>query len=309
LSRSSCFGTLDASPARIAHRLSATIEREAKLARHGVLRARRAAARSIAGLSIAFALLAPVQAVVGGVEERDPGGLRRSVVALHRGDRLVCSGVLIAPSLVLSAAHCIDPLRPDRIVALDEGFRWRAWSVIASAVHPSFVPGLPPIDQKGVDLGILRVSGAFDGAFSPLGLDGRIDVSETLAIAGFGAAEDGAPSGGRRLRSARGLKSVPAFGGVRLFVDAATDGERPGRSACRGDSGGPMIGSNPGGRSAVAGIVSWTSGPLEGAVSACGGLTAVVPVGNHLDWIASAMQRLQATPGNQPRERGMRRPP
>jgi len=240
--------------------------------------------------ALMLALPTAAVAIVGGIEERDPDGLRRGVVALYRGERLICSGALIAPDLVLSAAHCVAGVRPDRVVGLDARFRARAWPVVAAEAHPDFVPAARPADQKGVDLAVLRIGGTRDG-FVLLALDGALSSEpESLVLAGFGLASEQA-RGARRLRSARGFKAVPAFGPARLFVDEATDGRRSGKSACHGDSGGPLLAPGPDGAPAVAGIVSWTSGPLDSPDAACGGLTAVVPVAAHRAWIAGAARR------------------
>ncbi len=243
------------------------------------------------------AVLAPASAlaVVGGREERDPDGLRRGVVALQRGGRTFCSGALVAPDLVLTAAHCLAAGRPDRIVTLDAGFRPRARPVLASETHPGFVPGRRPADLTGPDLALLRLGGRDEARLSPFGLDGALSAGpDDLMIAGFGAAAEGTDGGKRVLRATDGLKPVPALGPVRLFVDAATDGATAGRSACHGDSGGPLLGPGSDGRPAVAGIVTFTSGPLNRRDAACGGLTAVVPVASHRDWIDAAARRLAA---------------
>lgn len=240
-----------------------------------------------------LALPPTARAVIGGEEERDPAGLRRAVVALYRGERLICSGTLIAPDLVLSAAHCVATASPDQVVGLDGRFRARSWQVLAAEAHPDFAPASRPAEQKGVDLAILRIGGTREG-FAPLGLDGGLSrAPDGLVLAGFGLSSEHA-RGGRRLRSARGFKTVPAFGPARLLVDPATDGQRSGKSACHGDSGGPVLTAGPDGMLAVAGVVSWTSGPLDRADAACGGLTAVVPVAGHRAWIGETMRRMSA---------------
>ena len=75
---------------------------------------------------------------------------------------------------------------------------------------------------------------------------------------------------------------------VRL-VDPATGGERAGLGACTGDSGAPVFVAQ-GGRLAVAGVVSWSTGPKLAA--GCGGLTGVTPLVRYRDWIVETAKRM-----------------
>ena len=75
---------------------------------------------------------------------------------------------------------------------------------------------------------------------------------------------------------------------IRL-VDPATRGERPGLGACTGDSGGPAF-EEDGGRFAIIGVVSWSTGP--GGAAGCGGLTGVTPLVLYRNWIIETARRL-----------------
>ena len=81
---------------------------------------------------------------------------------------------------------------------------------------------------------------------------------------------------------------------VKVAVDIQARGETPGAGACRGDSGGPVLRGNARSRDLV-GIVSWSSGPLKTrARLICGGFTAITPVSEHRNWIASGSAKLLA---------------
>ena len=58
------------------------------------------------------------QAVVGGtIAENDP-----AVIALHSGSWLICTGTLVSPAVVLTAAHCIDDFSTDPDATVFFGF-------------------------------------------------------------------------------------------------------------------------------------------------------------------------------------------
>jgi hypothetical protein len=102
-------------------------------------------------LSFAFvALLAgPASAIIGGGASTDPNGSRRYTVRIE-SPRGMCSGTIIAPDLVLTAAHCVTTGSSSfRVVALDRAFKTRVIPVAAIAAHNTFVQGRTPRTQPG----------------------------------------------------------------------------------------------------------------------------------------------------------------
>jgi secreted trypsin-like serine protease len=84
---------------------------------------------------------------------------------------------------------------------------------------------------------------------------------------------------------------------VLIVADRDRLAETTGAGACRGDSGGPILAAARGGYQ-LYGIVSWSSGALRTAApSACGGLTAVTPVAEHISWIVQGIQSLSGSQG------------
>jgi secreted trypsin-like serine protease len=84
---------------------------------------------------------------------------------------------------------------------------------------------------------------------------------------------------------------------VLIVVDPQRLAETTGAGACRGDSGGPILAAGQGGNR-LYGIISWSSGALRTRTpSACGGLTAVTPVAEHLGWILSGASSLSGLDG------------
>ncbi len=259
---------------------------------------------------LTVATASPALAIMRGQVARDPNGLRQSVVRVESSTGELCSGAVIAPDLVLTAAHCVDESASYRVVVVDRRFRQRSVRAVAAAMHPAFVAGTTPRTQPGVDLALIKLEQPLGGDFVPLDPRhaGRAGRGEPVAIAGFGVEAEGRKATARVLRQTRGV----SLGTLQVAnrVDVVVDGERlartPGAGACRGDSGGPLVRGGAGGYQLV-GIESWSSGAMASRQrTACGGLTAVTPVADHASWIANRaadLQRLQpgyATPQTAP---------
>jgi secreted trypsin-like serine protease len=250
----------------------------------------------IAALAALVLLAPPAQAVMLGVPARDPDGLRRSVVAIENSAGELCSGVAIARDLVLTAAHCMTERASYRIVAVDRRFRPQRFRVVAAAVHPSFVPGTTPRTQPGVDLALLKLERPLGADFTPFDLSRAGDIAEgdTVTIVGFGVLSEKANKSARTLRQTQLLAvgAVQIANRVVIATDRGRLAETAGAGACRGDSGGPVLTQSHGGYR-LSGIISWSSGALRtNGPSACGGLTAMTSLTDHMGWIRQAMGSL-----------------
>lgn len=253
-------------------------------------------------LLAAFTLLAgPAQAVLQGTPSRDRDGLRRSVVAIENSTGELCSGALIRADLVLTAAHCVTDIASYRVVATDRSFRRRTYGIVAIAPHPTFVPGTTPRTQPGVDLAILKLERPLGTEYSPLDPTRAEQISrgDRVTVAGFGVLSERRRGTARVLRQTEllSLGPVEVANRVTIVVDPENLANVTGAGACRGDSGGPILTRTRGGYR-LDGIVSWSSGALRTQVpSACGGLTAVTPLAEHLTWIAQGIRTLDTLEG------------
>jgi len=239
----------------------------------------------------------PAAAVSGGKIVHDPNGIRRSVVQIESSLGELCSGAVIAPDLILTAAHCVLHRANYRVVVVDRRFRRYAIRAVAAALHPGFVAGTTPRNQPGVDLAILKLEASLGGDFQPLDPRYATEVAtgEKVSLAGFGLTSE------RERKSARILRQTPLVNlgtlkvanQVLVMADTRRLAITAGAGACRGDSGGPIVRGGPGGYQLL-GIVSWSSGARKTRIStACGGITAVTPVAEHSDWIASRSNALR----------------
>ncbi|MCJ2090835.1 trypsin-like serine protease [Methylobacterium sp. E-005] len=257
--------------------------------------------------ALAGQLPAPAAAVINGATTRDPDGARSFVVRIESTEGEICSGTLIAPDLVLSAAHCVMRPAGYSVIGVDRAFRQRRAQVIATTMHPDFVPGTTPEEQPGVDLALLKLERPLGPDFMPLDPRGAgaISTGEPVDIAGFGVVAENRRGSARVLRLAHlvSIGSLQVANRVTVVTDRRRMAETSGAGACLGDSGGPILTGGPGGYRIV-GVVSWSSGALQQGTrrTACGGFTAVTPVAEHSGWISaraaelSQMQVSDATP-------------
>src|SRR5688572_11048520 len=149
-----------------------------------------------------------------------------------------CSGTLVGPRTVLTAAHCLFQ-EGERLYAPDLVFDVGgiAHAVSRSSVHPSYDPST---DRDWEDAALLRLDRASHASPIPVSIDPPLEGVEAEVI-GFGVTASGTGFG-RRRRARITLGTVTER---EIFYDS---GER---GACYGDSGGPLIQND-----AVVGITS-----------------------------------------------------
>lgn len=153
-----------------------------------------------------------------------------------------CTGTVIAPRAVLTAAHCLPPTTASVLVFPGTGAQQTASSF---APHPSWRDS----NSTAFDVGIVLMPSDIGRAPVPLLLsrDGR--AGETAVIAGWGKDASGVLA---TLRA--GVATLTAVAPLTLqtsFTNTAS-------SVCQGDSGGPIL-LQEGGTWAVAGVISANS--------------------------------------------------
>ena len=226
---------------------------------------------ALAALTLAALALAAgsARAVTGGTVVRDRDGLRSSVVQIESSRGELCSGALIAPDLVLTAAHCVIQRAIYQVVGVDRGFRRIPVRALAAATHPDFVPGTTPRTQPGVDLAIIKLAEPLGPDFTPFDLRSTAQVrpGEPVDLAGFGFSAEDKRRSARILRQTRlvSLGTLEVANRVLVVADSSRLAETTGAGACRGDSGGTIVRGGPGGYQLL-GIVSWSSGALPAGI-------------------------------------------
>jgi hypothetical protein len=250
--------------------------------------------RLLAFIAITFALPLAAHAMVGGAPPADPA-LARHVVLIVGSRGTFCTGVAIARDLVLTAAHCTQPGADYKLMEFDAAHRPVLRDVKQIAHHPQFDLKLLLAHRATADVSLLRLAAPLGPSFVPAPLAApaqAVAPGDAFTVAGFGVAVRGDGKTSGTLRAATLIATGhPGTLQIRL-MDARAKDERPGLGACTGDSGAPVLVAQ-GGRLAVAGVVSWSTGPKLAA--GCGGLTGVTPLVRYRDWIIETARRMGST--------------
>lgn len=234
-------------------------------------------------VTAALLLAAPAQAIVGGGTPQGDG-VARAVVTVVGSRGNFCTGSLIAPRVVLTVAHCVQPGADYKIVDRGPDGAPQLLNVRSVAIHPSFNMQAMQSHRATADVALLQLEIPLKGKSTvPVGMPQLpIRVGGRFVIAGIGVTVRGdGKSGGLTRVAALVATGQPGTLQIRL-VDPVTNGVRDGIGACTGDSGGPVFEDKPNGPVLV-GLISWSTGP-NGAAG-CGGLTGVTPLTLYRDWI------------------------
>jgi hypothetical protein len=235
-------------------------------------------------LAACFTSLSPAAAVVGATTEDGRFANRVVMVLTRGGDKEgFCTGVVLAPRVVLTAAHCLGAVRDMAVHYRDEAGRPVLVAVRAAVAHPLYRADAIVKRVESIDLGLVETATPLADVFAaaPLATGEGPAVGDAAILAGYGVGREGDAKTGGALRSAKLQVRAPLS---RILLWAEDPGHA-GVGACSGDSGGPLFSAD--GDSVVA-IVAWTSGSHGGH---CGALTQGPLVAPQRDWIDAVLAR------------------
>lgn len=157
--------------------------------------------------------------IVGGrkvIDSRD--AVYRSTMAIISNGKVICTGTLIGPNQVVTAAHCIDS-----ITHVGHGFYGgrNMRRVVASIKYPN----------TRADIALLLFSGSMGSEVRPVSI-APVPRSGRVMLAGYGTTRE---RGNNRGKLRKVTSSIGQVYGHEFTL------RRDGRGACYGDSGGPVF--------------------------------------------------------------------
>ena len=231
----------------------------------------------------------PAFAIVGGAPPLTDG-TGRSIVTIVGSRGTFCSGALIAPKLVLTAGHCVQPGTDYRIVEYDAAHKPQLKAVRRAVAHPGFNMQAILAHRASADVALLELEAPTrDGVPAALGTP-RLPLGSgnAFTIAGIGVTIRGDGKSGGAVRVAPLVATgKPGTLQIRL-IDPATQGTKEGLGACTGVSGGPLFEQQSGGQ-VIVGVISWSTG--AGGSAGCGGMTGTTPLTLYRDWIVQTARQ------------------
>lgn len=187
-----------------------------------------------------------LERIVGG--NRVQAGGIPSCVCIGSATQWFCTGVVVAPRVVLSAAHCGADIT--RILIGDQvapNIKGRVVAVRQAVIHPSY--RAHPLNENDINVLILDAPAAIPPA--PLATAAQLAAAATIHLVGFGYNDPTRPTGfgvkrevnvpiGPVKRSdADNLAQFEALTGFHADYEFVAGRKGLGKDSCNGDSGGP----------------------------------------------------------------------
>jgi trypsin len=190
--------------------------------------------------------------------------------------RGLCSGVVLAQDLVLTAAHCVIATTDAKIIGHIAAAPFRLADVTQVAPHPQFEAEGGPT----ADLALLKLSKPLPIGFAPAFLATRpVAAGDRLIIVGYGMAVQGDPwsAGTPRMATLIVTRRWDKLLGLRDASGGTISG-------CGGDSGAPAFAIR-GGVPTLVGVVIRAACGAPGVIPSGGASTVAVPLAPYRDWI------------------------
>jgi hypothetical protein len=239
-------------------------------------------------------LTAPVFALVGPAREA-PEFAPYVVTVLDKsggasgggGGASFCTASVIAPDVVLTAAHCVSNLSDMQVFYRGGQGRLVLFDIASIALHPEFRPKIGRKHLISIDLALLRLAQPLPPTFQPIELaeSGPVATGQPFRVAGFGRADEKVSGTSGVLRAGILVASGPKSP-VLVWL---TDPHGTGLGGCTGDSGAPVLAIGQLALVAVAIRARGNNG------YSCGATTEAVLIGPQMPWVRKTLQAWGAT--------------
>lgn len=254
--------------------------------------------------------------VIGGKLLKPEGRIAQSVVALLSGndqeELSLCTGTLIAPNVVLTAAHCVmnkeNRMLTDGVVLFTNDFmcdviqkkdKSRARRFEEVIVHPDYDNNHPAL---GNDLAMIRFEQSAPQGFVIMPLAEKyveLTKDRPVYLAGYGKTTeyeiDDESKPMLRLANVRPSARIERFGieNSKTSSQLAFD-QSQGESVCAGDSGGPALVMEGGGLQVI-GVASIVYNQKEDRTRACQDIVIHTSISYYQPWIKKTLKSLLGT--------------
>jgi hypothetical protein len=167
----------------------------------------------------------------------------------------ICSGTLIAPTVLLTAGHCTVGMETVWVTFVPEIYDFDEVNIPGTAyTHPDFcegcAPGLGGTSQYDVGIVVFEVPPIEPGWYPSLAGDGTVDTlanGTTLTAVGYGV-QDFQVGGGPPQGAGLGVRSYASVSFINnnhnlagTFLKHSSIQGQGGGGVCAGDSGGPIL--------------------------------------------------------------------
>ncbi len=222
----------------------------------------------------------PADAVVGPSHAAQDRADSLVMVLQRRGPSAgFCTGIVIAPQAVLTAAHCVPSGAEFRIHFRDAAGAPVLLPVAGVTRHPGYRADAIARRERSIDMAVVTLAEPLPARFHAAGFAtaATARVDDRFTVLGFGLAREGEAASSGQLRAAILAARAP----LSTLLLWAEDPEHRGAGACTGDSGGPVLDAS----GLVAALTLWSAGDGE---RQCGALTQALWLAPYRAWIAAA---------------------
>ncbi len=229
-------------------------------------------------------LSAPAFAIVKG---RSEPALAPQAVMVLGSKGSFCSAIVLAPTVLLTAAHCVTGSSDYRVHWRDQDGQPVLQEPKAIAIHPGYAKSAAKDRKRSIDLALIQLRDPLPASFKAVTLSDSLPrKDDALIVAGYGLSTEQDPRTGGVFRAAT-LQTIEPYGPSTILVwltDPATGRSQAGSGACTGDSGGPIF-DNAG---KLVAVTVYAEGVGKGQ---CGALTQGLLVAPQRAFIDSTLKR------------------